>query len=189
MWQQRICLFWQGNAMNDFWHFENPFVFGLLRKILVLNACCIFSCQIFKGILRMVDFETHDGKSAYRLVTTVKSMNISLCFMAYAAAVEPTNARVHQSHGRWTPFAYINNWYYFRFDCIFPVQKAMRAFLAPCSFQPSETSLAPSNHLKHLFSELCMLQLYIAFTRQECLNSSKDWVMVIELNDRCKPSF
>jgi|AntRauTorckE5430_2_1112549.scaffolds.fasta_scaffold01132_12 hypothetical protein len=30
-----------------------------------------------------------------------------------------------------------------------------------------------------------MLQLCIAFTHQECLNSSKDWDVVIKLNDRC----
>jgi len=52
---------------QETWEDENQFVFGLLRKILVLNACCIFSWQVFKGIFRIVDLETHDGKISIQI--------------------------------------------------------------------------------------------------------------------------
>jgi len=145
---------------QETWEDENQFVFGLLKKILVLNACCIFSWQVFKGIFRIVDLETHDGKISIQIGNDCK---VYQHFSTLHGICSSSGTHKHFNQ---------------QLSCASASKLIMEGGLTSlisttditfASILSSERKvyLAPSNHLKFLFAELYMLQLYIAFTRQE----------------------
>jgi len=69
---------------------------GLLKINRVLVACCIFSCQIFKGILRMVDFETNHGRISIQIGNDCKVCQHFLSMRHGICSSSVTHKRVNK---------------------------------------------------------------------------------------------